>query len=98
MLPGFCAAGWWLPIPPSFPSVLSQIFLHYAAWRLIRRQPGRSFSSTAVPIFGTLLSILVLGEAFHLYHAVGDGNGSGRHLDGGNPSGASSKSPDDRPA
>jgi drug/metabolite transporter (DMT)-like permease len=23
-----------------------------------------------VPIFGTLLSIIILGEAFHLYHAA----------------------------
>ena len=34
------------------------------AWLLVQ------VAETLLPIFGTLLSIAILGETFHLYHAV----------------------------
>lgn len=51
-----------------FPSILSQIF-YIRGVELIGSNRASLFINM-VPIFGTLLSIVILGEAFHLYHAV----------------------------
>jgi len=51
-----------------FPSLLAQIF-YIAGVALIGANRAGLFINL-VPIFGTLLSILVLGEALHLYHAL----------------------------
>ncbi len=51
-----------------FPSILSQIF-YIRGVELIGANRAGLFINL-VPIFGTLLSILLLGEAFHLYHAI----------------------------
>jgi drug/metabolite transporter (DMT)-like permease len=51
-----------------FPSVLSQIFYIRGVEMIGANRAGLFIN--AVPIFGTLLSILILGEAFHLYHAT----------------------------
>lgn len=51
-----------------FPSILSQIF-YIRSVELIG--PNRvGLFVNLVPIFGTLLSLLVIGESFHLYHAI----------------------------
>jgi drug/metabolite transporter (DMT)-like permease len=51
-----------------FPSILSQIFF-IRSIELIGPNRAGLFVNL-VPIFGTLLSLLVLGEAIHLYHAI----------------------------
>ena len=51
-----------------FPSILSQVF-YMRGVELIGANRAGLFVNL-VPIFGTLLSIVLLGEAFHLYHAV----------------------------
>jgi drug/metabolite transporter (DMT)-like permease len=51
-----------------FPSILSQVF-YIRGVELIGANRAGLFINL-VPIFGTLLSILVLGEDFHLYHAL----------------------------
>ncbi len=51
-----------------FPSILAQIF-YIRGVELIGANRAGLFINL-VPIFGTLLSILILGEIFHLYHAV----------------------------
>jgi len=51
-----------------FPSILSQAF-YIRGVELIGANRAGLFINL-VPIFGTLLSILLLGEAFHPYHAV----------------------------
>lgn len=51
-----------------FPSVLAQAF-YIRGVELIGSNRGGLFINL-VPIFGTLLAILFLGEAFHLYHAL----------------------------
>lgn len=51
-----------------FPSLLSQAF-YVRGVELIGGNRAGLFVNL-VPIFGTLLSILVLGEDFHLYHAL----------------------------
>ena len=51
-----------------FPSVLSQIFYIRGVEMIGANRAGLFIN--AVPIFGTILSILILGEAFHAYHAV----------------------------
>ena len=51
-----------------FPSILAQIF-YIRGVELIGANRAGLFINM-VPIFGTLLSILLLGEDFHLYHAV----------------------------
>ena len=50
-----------------FPSILSQIF-YIRGVELIGGNRAGLFINL-VPIFGTLLSILILGEEFHAYHA-----------------------------
>lgn len=51
-----------------FPSILSQIF-YIRGVELIGSNRAGLFINL-VPIFGTLLSILILGEDFHFYHAL----------------------------
>lgn len=51
-----------------FPSILGQIF-YMRGVELIGGNRAGLFINL-VPIFGTLLSIVILGEEFHVYHAV----------------------------
>ena len=51
-----------------FPSILAQVF-YIRGVELIGANRAGLFINL-VPIFGTLLSILILREAFHLYHGV----------------------------
>ena len=51
-----------------FPSILAQIF-YIRGVELIGANRAGLFINL-VPIFGTLLSIVLLGEAFFAYHAV----------------------------
>lgn len=51
-----------------FPSILAQIF-YVRGVELIGANRAGLFVNL-VPVFGTLLSIVLLGEAFHVYHAV----------------------------
>jgi drug/metabolite transporter (DMT)-like permease len=51
-----------------FPSILAQIF-YIRGVELIGANRASLFINL-VPIFGTLLSIVILGEAFHAYHGL----------------------------
>jgi drug/metabolite transporter (DMT)-like permease len=51
-----------------FPSILSQSF-YIRGVEIIGANRASLFINT-VPIFGTLLSVLILGEIFHIHHAV----------------------------
>lgn len=51
-----------------FPSILSQSF-YMRGNELIGANRASLFINT-VPIFGTILSVLILGEIFHLHHAI----------------------------
>jgi drug/metabolite transporter (DMT)-like permease len=51
-----------------FPSILAQVF-YMRGVELIGANRAGLFVNM-VPVFGTLLSVLVLAEAFHAYHAV----------------------------
>ena len=51
-----------------FPSILSQIF-YIRGVELIGANRAGLFINL-VPIFGTLLSIIILGEDFRAYHAI----------------------------
>jgi drug/metabolite transporter (DMT)-like permease len=51
-----------------FPSILAQVF-YIRSVELIGANRAGLFINL-LPIFGTLLSIAILGETFHLYHAV----------------------------
>ncbi len=51
-----------------FPSLLSQVFFIRAVGMIGANRAGLFIN--LVPIFGTLLSVLVLRETFHLYHAI----------------------------
>lgn len=63
------AAGWGIVLYTAvFPSVLAQAF-YIRGVELIGGNRAGLFVNM-VPIFGTLLSVVLLGEAFHLYHAV----------------------------
>ena len=63
------ARGWSVALYTAiFPSVLSQLF-YIRGVELIGANRAGLFVNL-VPIFGTLLSIMILGEAFHAYHAV----------------------------
>lgn len=63
------ARGWTIAAYTAlFPSVLSQVF-YIRGVELIGANRAGLFINM-VPIFGTLLAILVLGEAFQLYHAA----------------------------
>ncbi|WP_127521407.1 DMT family transporter [Mesorhizobium sp. Z1-4] len=61
--------GWAIAIYAGiFPSILSQVF--YIRGVEIIGSNRASLFINLVPIWGTLLSVLVLGEFFQLYHAV----------------------------
>ena len=63
------AQGWAVIVFTAlFPSILSQAF-YIRGVELIGANRAGLFMNL-VPIFGTLLSIVLLGEAFHAYHAV----------------------------
>ena len=63
------APGWAIGVFTAiFPSVLAQAF-YIRGVELIGSNRGGLFINL-VPIFGTLLAILFLGEDFHLYHAL----------------------------
>jgi drug/metabolite transporter (DMT)-like permease len=64
------AKGWALILFIAIcPSLLAQLFF-LRAIDLIG--PGRAAIFTnLVPIFGPILAVLVIGESFHLYHAIG---------------------------
>lgn len=51
-----------------FPSILAQLFYVQAVGLIGANRAGLFIN--LVPIFGTILSILILREAFHPYHAV----------------------------
>ena len=51
-----------------FPSILAQVFYVRAVEMIGANRAGLFIN--LVPIFGTLLSLVILGEAFHAYHAV----------------------------
>lgn len=51
-----------------FPSILAQIFYIHGVELIGANRAGLFIN--LVPIFGTLLSIVMLGEDFHLYHAL----------------------------
>ncbi|HRP79025.1 MAG TPA: DMT family transporter [Aquamicrobium sp.] len=63
------ARGWTIAVYTAiFPSVLSQVFFIRGVELIGANRAGLFINM--VPIFGTLLSIIILGEAFHLYHAA----------------------------
>ncbi len=63
------ALGWMIVIYTGlFPSLLSQIF-YIRGVEMIGANRASLFINM-VPIFGLLLSMLILGEAFHAYHAI----------------------------
>jgi drug/metabolite transporter (DMT)-like permease len=63
------AQGWAVVVFTAiFPSILAQVF-YIRSVELIGANRAGLFINL-VPIFGTLLSIVILGEMFHLYHAI----------------------------
>ena len=63
------ARGWAIILYTAiFPSILAQIF-YVRGVELIGANRTGLFVNL-VPVFGTLMSVLLLGEEFHLYHAV----------------------------
>ncbi|MCB1478803.1 MAG: DMT family transporter [Rhodobiaceae bacterium] len=52
-----------------FPSLMSQAFYVRAVGMIGANRAGQFFN--LVPVFGAALAILILGEKFQLYHAVG---------------------------
>jgi drug/metabolite transporter (DMT)-like permease len=51
-----------------FPSIVSQIFYIRGVEMIGANRAG--IFVNLVPVFGTLLSIVLIGEAFELYHAI----------------------------
>jgi drug/metabolite transporter (DMT)-like permease len=51
-----------------FPSILSQIFYIRGVEMIGGNRAGLFIN--LVPVFGTVLSIIILGEDFHIYHAI----------------------------
>jgi drug/metabolite transporter (DMT)-like permease len=63
------ARGWLVILYAAiFPSMLAQLF-YVKGVELIGANRAGLFVNL-VPVFGTLLSLLILGEEFHLYHAL----------------------------
>lgn len=63
------ARGWTVILYATlFPSILSQIFFVRSIEMIGSNRAGLFVN--LVPVFGTLLSIVVLREEFHLYHAI----------------------------
>ena len=54
-----------------FPSLISYFIFNYAAAELGSARAGQAI--TLLPVFGALLSALLLGEVLHGYHAAGIG-------------------------
>lgn len=52
-----------------FPSVFSYLLYNYGVAKVGAAKAGQSIY--LIPVFGTLLSVLLLGEHLHIYHAVG---------------------------
>jgi drug/metabolite transporter (DMT)-like permease len=52
-----------------FPSVLAYLFWNRAVAEVGANRSGMFVH--LIPVFGTLLAIVLLGESFHLYHATG---------------------------
>lgn len=52
-----------------FPSVFSYLLYNYGVARVGAARAGQSIY--LIPVFGTLLSVFLLNEQLHLYHAVG---------------------------
>ena len=61
-----------------FPSLLGYLFLNRGI-ELIGANRAAPFIHL-VPVFGSVLAIVLLGERFELYHAVGYGLVFSRHL------------------
>ena len=62
--------GWWMLVYVMlFPTVISQ--LAYAKGVSILGGNRAGLFINLVPIFGSLLAVLILGEAFHWHHAAG---------------------------
>ena len=51
------------------PSILSQLFWVMGLEKIGSNRGGLFIN--LVPVFGTVLAILILGEKFELYHAIG---------------------------
>jgi drug/metabolite transporter (DMT)-like permease len=62
------AAGWSPSLPPCFPRWSRRCCSSRATSSSAPTAPASS--STSCPIFGTLLSVMILGEMLHLYHVV----------------------------
>lgn len=63
------ARGWGVILYTAiFPSILAQLF-YVKGVELIGANRTGLFVNL-VPVFGTLMSVLILGEEFHLYHAL----------------------------
>lgn len=63
------ARGWWLTLYTAvFPSLVSQV-LFIKGNEIIGSNRAGLFINM-VPIFGTLMSVMILGEALHLYHVL----------------------------
>lgn len=63
------AIGWGCVLYTAiFPSLLSQVFFMRGVEMIGANRAGLFIN--LVPIFGTLLSIMILGEALHLYHVA----------------------------
>ena len=62
--------GWWLVAYVAFfPSLLSQLFFARGVDLIGANRAGLFINM--VPIWGSLLAVLLLGEMFHWYHAAG---------------------------
>lgn len=63
------ARGWAIVVYTAiFPTILAQVFYIHGVEIIGSNRAG--IFVNMVPIFGTVLSILILGEAFHAYHAI----------------------------
>ncbi len=66
------ALGWGCVLYTAiFPSLLSQVFFMRGVEMIGANRAGLFIN--LVPIFGTLLSIVILGETLHLYHVIAIG-------------------------
>ncbi|VAW23716.1 Permease of the drug/metabolite transporter (DMT) superfamily [hydrothermal vent metagenome] len=69
LLPQITSRGWLIIIyVMSFPSILAQLF--YARGVEIVGPNRASIFINLLPVFGTLLSVIIVGESFQLYHAA----------------------------
>jgi len=69
LLPQITGRGWLIILyVMSFPSILAQLF--YARGVEIVGANRASIFINLLPVFGTLLSVAIVGEAFRVYHVV----------------------------